>query len=159
MSVNSERTPVSHAFVEKNIIQYMRPHGALDHCSCENAILTLDYGFLLRFYTRSARNTVWASFIEMYFFLKLCPSYWIRYFEFSKSECRFVITEGCQTVWERKLFVFFLIFARSTNVCNVFPDGAVCRQITQVLKSRMYQNPEFRISDLHKIRNLILPNY
>ena len=31
MSVNSEPTRVSHAFVEKNMVRYMRPHGQFAH--------------------------------------------------------------------------------------------------------------------------------
>ena len=33
-----------------------------------------------------------------------------------------------------------------------------CHQAPQVLKSRTYQNPKHRIPDVHKIRNLVLPN-
>ena len=36
MSVNGEPTRISHAFVKKYMIRYMRAHGRFAHCSCEN---------------------------------------------------------------------------------------------------------------------------
>ena len=56
MSVNGEPTRVSHAFVKKNMIRYMRPHGRFAHCSC--CIFTL----LVR------QSPVSASCIEIYYF-------------------------------------------------------------------------------------------
>ena len=64
MSVKGESTRVSHAFVKKNMFRYMmRLHGRFARCSCENAALTL--GFVLHLYTRSVRDAVLASCIEI----------------------------------------------------------------------------------------------
>ena len=62
MSVNGEPTRVSHAFVKKNMVRYMRPRGWFAHCSCKNAFMTYPRprpvspgrGFVLHLHTRSA---------------------------------------------------------------------------------------------------------
>ena len=64
MSVNVERTRVSHAFVTKNMVQYMRPHGRFTDCECEPPVLAcfieIDYFF------RNARETrVRSSFTDI----------------------------------------------------------------------------------------------
>ena len=41
MSVNGKSTRVSHAFVKKNMVRYIRSHDRFAHCSCEHVSLTL----------------------------------------------------------------------------------------------------------------------
>ena len=41
ISVNGEPTRVSHVFVKKNMVRYMRLHGRFVHCSSENTALTV----------------------------------------------------------------------------------------------------------------------
>ena len=40
-SVNGEPIRVSYAFVKKNMVEYMRPHGRFAYCSCEMPFLPL----------------------------------------------------------------------------------------------------------------------
>ena len=74
MSVNGEPTRVSHEFVKKNVVRYMRPHGRFAHCSCKNAALTLDFdlstsaaGSRCIFTLGGRQSTVLASRIEIYY--------------------------------------------------------------------------------------------
>ena len=57
ISVNGEATRVSHPFVKKNIVRYMRLHGQFVHCLCGNEV------FVPHFHTCGART---ACFIFLY---------------------------------------------------------------------------------------------
>ena len=80
-SVNGEPTRVSHLFVKKNMIRFMRPHGRFAHCSCENAALILSLGLststagLCCIPTRSARSACFGLLYRniLLFYLKCFP--------------------------------------------------------------------------------------
>ena len=74
MFVNGEQTRVSHAFVKKNIVQYISPHERFAHCPCKNATLTLDLslsgsaaGSCCIFALAVRQPPVLASGIEIYY--------------------------------------------------------------------------------------------
>ena len=76
MSVNGEPTRVSHAFVKKNMVRYMRPHGRFAYWSCEKAAFTLKLSLAASasycIFTLAVREpSVLASCIEIYYLLSL----------------------------------------------------------------------------------------
>ena len=74
MSVNGEPIRVSHAFVKKNMVWYMRPQWRFAHCSCKNSERTRGRGWQAKiegkcciFTLAVPQPPVLASCIEMYY--------------------------------------------------------------------------------------------
>ena len=126
MSVNGEPTRVSHEFVKKNMVRYMRPHWWFAYRSCEKAALTLVWrlsGLVLHFHTYSARiarfgllcrNILFlnrASGLEPWIFLSFCLM--SLTFNFTTIYCRhpeFMLMSVIKKDIFSGFFMIFMIF-------------------------------------------------
>ena len=108
MSANGEPTRVSHAFVKKNMVRYMRPHGRFAYWSCEKAALTLKLGLAASvagsycIFTLAVREPpALASCIQIYYFQTV---FFINFFPHKFFFHIFYLTLrfwGVEGVWHR----------------------------------------------------------